>query len=200
MAVNDPWGVNASDGEKQTASETESEPSISNDVSDTKANRDNSFGDNFVDNKLPDNRLHGNVDENQDNSSLSFTHLQDSREYIDRLELKLRKLQKVSLQNALSERKSDEARRLLDARLQSLDYLSAATTTYSESNVEEEVEDNPVLRKLCPERQAVNLSELEKLLDADSLQKLVEELNSSDQETLEENKDKDDAKNSNVPK
>ena len=34
-----------------------------------------------------------------------------------------------------------------------------------------------MLRKFCPERQAVNLSELEKLIDADSLQKLVEELN-----------------------
>ena len=51
---------------------------------------------------------------------------------IDRLEVKLRKLQKVSLQKALSERKSDEARRLLDARLQRLDILSSATSTYSE--------------------------------------------------------------------
>ena len=39
-----------------------------------------------------------------------------------------------------------------------------------------------MLRKLCPERQAVNISELEKLLDADSLQKLVEELNNSEDE------------------
>ena len=43
-----------------------------------------------------------------------------------------------------------------------------------------------MIRKLCPERQAVNLSELEKLLDADSLQKLVEELNNSDCEKEEE--------------
>ena len=42
-----------------------------------------------------------------------------------------------------------------------------------------------MLRKFCPERQAVNLSELEKLLDADSLQKLVEELNDSEGEQEE---------------
>ena len=47
------------------------------------------------------------------------------------------------------------------------------------------MEDNPLLRRLCPERQAVNLSELEKLLDADSLQKLVEELNNSEGEVGE---------------
>ena len=52
--------------------------------------------------------------------------------YLDRLELKLRKIQNVSLQNALSERKSDEARRLLDARLQTLDYQSGPTLAYSE--------------------------------------------------------------------
>ena len=43
-----------------------------------------------------------------------------------------------------------------------------------------------MLRKFCPERQAVNLSELEKLLDADSLQKLVEELNDCEGEQEEE--------------
>ena len=52
--------------------------------------------------------------------------------YLDRLELKLRKLQNVSLQKALSERKTDEARRLLDARLETIEYLSGSTLTYSE--------------------------------------------------------------------
>ena len=51
---------------------------------------------------------------------------------LDRLESKLRKLQKASLQNALSERKSDAARRFLDARLEGLDYVSSASTQYSE--------------------------------------------------------------------
>ena len=46
-----------------------------------------------------------------------------------------------------------------------------------------------MLRKLCPERQAVNISELEKLLDADSLQKLVEELSNSEGETGEPSND-----------
>ena len=51
---------------------------------------------------------------------------------LDRLESKLRRLQKSSLQSALSERKSDEARRFLDARLEGLDYISSASTQYSE--------------------------------------------------------------------
>ena len=42
-----------------------------------------------------------------------------------------------------------------------------------------------MLRRLCPDRQAVNISELEKLLDADSLQKLVEELNDCEEEIKE---------------
>ena len=50
--------------------------------------------------------------------------------FTDRLELKLRKLQKVNLQTALSERKADEARRLLDARLQSSEYLSVVSFRY----------------------------------------------------------------------
>ena len=53
---------------------------------------------------------------------------------------------------------------------------------FIQSNIEEEVEDNPMLRRLYPDRQAVNISELEKLLDADSLQKLVEELNDCEEE------------------
>ena len=56
---------------------------------------------------------------------------------------------------------------------------------FIQSNIEEEVEDNPMLRRLCPDRQAVNISELEKLLDADSLQKLVEELNDCEEEIKE---------------
>ena len=50
----------------------------------------------------------------------------------DRLEFKLRKLQKASLQDALSKRKLDEARRFLDARLGGSDYVSSASTQYSE--------------------------------------------------------------------
>ena len=45
---------------------------------------------------------------------------------------------------------------------------------------------------MCPERQAVNLSELEKLLDADSLQKIVDGLSSCDGEAKETNPDNND--------
>jgi len=197
MAVNNPWRFDNVNGEKQIALETDSDPSKSNDVTDTNTNIDNSFGDNFVDKNLSDKSSHLKREENEDNNSLSFEPLEDSRQYIDGLESKLRKLNKVSLLKALSERKSDEARRLLDSRIQDLDFLSSARI--SEANIEEEVEDNPLLRKICPERQAVNLSELEKLLDADSLQKLVEELSNCDIEAEENNKDKVDANHSGTP-
>jgi len=197
MAVNNPWRFDNVNGEKQIASETDSDPSKSSDVTDTNTNIDNSFGDNFVDKNLSDKSSHLKREEKEDNNSLSFEPLEDSRQYIDGLESKLRKLQKVSLLKALSERKSDEARRLLDSRLQDLDFLSSARI--SEANIEEEVEDNPLLRKICPERQAVNLSELEKLLDAYSLQKLVEELSNCDIEAEENNKDKVDANHSGTP-
>lgn len=52
--------------------------------------------------------------------------------YLDRLESKLKRLQKTSLQKALSERKSDEARRFLDARIEGLNNISSASTQYSE--------------------------------------------------------------------
>jgi hypothetical protein len=185
MAKNDPWGVTTISNGTKVASETNNETTTSIEETDTKRNTVTVFGDNFVDIDSSDKNANISSIEKEDKLSDSFEPLQDSKEYIDRLEVKLRKLQKVSLQKALSERKSDEARRLLDARLQRLDILSSATSTYSESNIEEEVEDNPMLRRLCPDRQAVNISELEKLLDADSLQKLVEELNDCEEEIKE---------------
>jgi len=184
MANNDPWGVSTNDSEISSVSGTESEQqSISSD--EIKTNAEKSFGDNFVKKNIDDKDL--NLDRNgyQDFPTSNFEPMKDSKEYIDRLESKLRKLQKASLQNALSERKSDEARRFLDARLEGLDYVSSASTQYSESIIDQGVEDNPLLRKFCPERQAVNLSELEKLLDADSLQKLVEDLNDCEGEQEE---------------
>jgi len=185
MAKNDPWGVTTISNGTRAASETNNETTTSIEETDTKRNTVTVFGDNFVDIDSSDKNANLSSIEKEDKLADSFEPLQDSKEYIDRLEVKLRKLQKVSLQKALSERKSDEARRLLDARLQRLDILSSATSTYSESNIEEEVEDNPMLRRLYPDRQAVNISELEKLLDADSLQKLVEELNDCEEEIKE---------------
>lgn len=185
MAKNDPWGVTNISNGTRGVSETNNETTTSIEETDTKRNTVTVFGDNFVDIDSSDKNANLSSIEKEDKLADSFEPLQDSKEYIDRLEVKLRKLQKVSLQKALSERKSDEARRLLDARLQRLDILSSATSTYSESNIEEEVEDNPMLRRLYPDRQAVNISELEKLLDADSLQKLVEELNDCEEEIKE---------------
>ena len=70
---------------------------------------------------------------------------------------------------------------------------------FIQSNIEEEVEDNPMLRRLYPDRQAVNISELEKLLDADSLQKLVEELNDCEEE-IKEHPEETAAKESGIDK
>jgi len=185
MAKNDPWGVTSNDSEISSVSGTDSEEqSICSDEVKTKIEK--SFGDNFVDNNIIGRDLTSDEDVNPDISSSNFEPMKDSKEYIDRLESKLKRLQKASLQKALSERKSDEARRFLDARIEGLNHISSASTQYSESIIDQGVDDNPLIRKLCPERQAVNLSELEKLLDADSLQKLVEELNNSDCEKEED--------------
>ena len=43
------------------------------------------------------------------------------------------------------------------------------------STDDESVEDNPVIRCLCPEKQAVNTSEFQYLLNYDSLQKIVQQ-------------------------
>jgi len=185
MAKNDPWGVTSNDSEISSVSRTDSEEqSICSDEVKTKIEK--SFGDNFIDNNIIGRDLTSDEDVNPDISSSNFEPMKDSKEYIDRLESKLKRLQKASLQKALSERKSDEARRFLDARIEGLNHISSASTQYSESIIDQGVDDNPLIRKLCPERQAVNLSELEKLLDADSLQKLVEELNNSDCEKEED--------------
>jgi len=185
MAKNDPWGVTTNDSEISSVSGTGSEEqSICSEEDKTKIKK--TFGDNFVDNNIIGRDLTSNEDVNPDISSSNFEPMNDSKEYIDRLESKLKRLQKASLQKALSERKSDEARRFLDARIEGLNHISSASTQYSESIIEQGIEDNPLIRKLCPERQAVNFSELEKLLDADRLQKLVEELNNSDCEKKEE--------------
>ena len=66
------------------ASENDSEPSVSSDSTCTTANIGTSFGDNFVDKKQTDKIIDYSVDEIQDNSSLSFEPLQDSREYISK--------------------------------------------------------------------------------------------------------------------
>lgn len=169
MSVIGPWGFDS----KSKANEQ-------CDSHSSDAGSQNSFDDNFVDNDSIDKRLSiptaAKVIEKKEQPTSAFEPLTDSREYLDRLEFKLRKVQDVSLQKALSERRSDEARRLLDARLIGPENSGLSSDSQLEPHIVESVEDNPILRRLCPERQAVNLSELQKLIEKDNLQKLVEEL------------------------
>ena len=82
--------------------------------------QDQSFQDNFVD-KLP-----------------------DSQEYLNKLESKLTKLQKKSISQQLSLRRSDEAKRMLDAN-------AAAIELFADADVEE---NSAINRRLFPEKQA----------------------------------------------
>ena len=165
MSVIGPWGFDKANEQGDLQS---SEP-------DNPCSFDDNFVDNSTDNSLSTSTCAKVIEENEP-STVPFEPLPDSREYLDRLESKLRKLQKSSLQKALSERRLDEARRLLDARLISTENSWSSANNQPEAHIEESIEDNPILRRLCPEGQAVNISELQKLLEGDNLQKLVEEL------------------------
>ena len=100
-----------------------------------------SFQDNFVD-KLP-----------------------DSQEYLNKLEGKLNKLQKKSIAQQLSLRRSDDAKRMLDAN-------AASIELFEDADVEEK---SAINRRLFPEKQALTMSEIAKLLESDTLAKATEE-------------------------
>ena len=103
--------------------------------------QDQSFQDNFVD-KLP-----------------------DSQEYLTKLETKLTKLQKKSISQQLSLKRSDEARRMLDSN-------AAAIELFEDADVEE---NSAITRRLFPEKQALTMSEIAKLLESDALAKATEQ-------------------------
>ena len=103
--------------------------------------QDQSFQDNFVD-KLP-----------------------DSQEYLSKLETKLTKLQKKSISQQLSLKRSDEARRMLDSN-------AAAIELFEDADVEE---NSAITRRLFPEKQALTMSEIAKLLESDALAKATEQ-------------------------
>ena len=103
--------------------------------------QDQSFQDNFVD-KLP-----------------------DSQEYLTKLETKLTKLQKKSIAQQLSLKRSDEARRMLDSN-------AAAIELFEDADVEE---NSAITRRLFPEKQALTMSEIAKLLESDALARATEQ-------------------------
>lgn len=96
-----------------------------------------------------------------DNSS--YQPLPDTTEYIKSLETKLKKVQKSgSLASNLSAKRADEARRLLDSAAQSVN-----ADLPPEIIQDPQIQDNPVLRTIFPEKQAVAQSELIKLVHKD---------------------------------
>lgn len=135
-AVNNPWEGETSFSSSQTQ---EKEVEV-----------EHQFEDNFSD---------------QDPSK-PFEKLDDSDEYLEKLERKLKKLTEPSksktLLKALSERRTDETTRFIneEGAIRSNDILPTDDS---------EVDDNPVLRKLFPDKQAITVGELQKLVDADIL-------------------------------
>ena len=119
--------------------------STSNSINDNDIVQDNQgFADNFND-KLPDHE-----------------------EYLNRLESKLNNLKKKSsIAQELRNRRSDEARRMLDAS-------AAAVELYEDSDL---TENSAMNRRLFPEKQALTLSEIAKLLENDTL---AQEVNKSE--------------------
>ena len=116
---------------------------------DTDPNAEQSFQDNFVD-KLP-----------------------DSQEYLNKLETKLNKLQKKSsIAKELALRRSDEARRMLDANAVNIELFE-----------DSDIEHSAVSRRLFPEKQALTMSEIAKLLESDELAKNTDEVEKSADDT-----------------
>lgn len=95
-----------------------------------------------------------------------WEHLPDHSEYLEKLHKKLQKLQKsTDLSQSLADRRRDENRRLLVS--------NAIQNTEHEEEIS--VEINELARRLFPEKQALSLTELVRLVEADALQPKIEE-------------------------
>ncbi len=108
-ASNDPW--------EASSTTTDNESSIA--ILGPRVNNESShqFDDNFVNNKEIDSK----AAEKSPEETKPFEKLEDSEEYLETLERKLKKLstpkdKDKSLLKALAERRSDEARRYLVSR------------------------------------------------------------------------------------
>jgi len=121
------------------------------------------------------------VQDNQGFADNFNDKLPDHEEYLNRLETKLNNLKKKSsIAQELRNRRSDEARRMLDAS-------AAAVELYEDSDL---TENSAMNRRLFPEKQALTLSEIAKLLENDTL---AEEVNKSEvEEPVQPEKSADD--------
>ena len=121
-------------------------------------------------NSITDNNI---IQDNQGFADNFNDKLPDHEEYLNRLETKLNNLQKKSsIAQELRNRRSDEARRMLDAS-------AAAVELYEDSDL---TENSAMNRRLFPEKQALTLSEIAKLLENDTLDSLAQEVNKSEVE------------------
>ena len=118
-------------------------------------------------NSINDNDI---VQDNQGFADNFNDKLPDHEEYLNRLESKLNNLKKKSsIAQELRNRRSDEACRMLDAS-------AAAVELYEDSDL---TENSAMNRRLFPEKQALTLSEIAKLLENDTL---AQEVNKSEVE------------------
>lgn len=118
------------------------EPTNNHNNSDEESTSIKGFADNFND-KLPDHE-----------------------EYLNRLETKLENLKKKStITQELRNRRSDEARRMLDSN-------AAAVELFEDTDL---TENSALNRRLFPEKQALTLSEIAELLENDTLAQSSEE-------------------------
>lgn len=103
--------------------------------------------------------------------------LPDSEEYLATLETKLDKLKKKSsIAKELAARRSDEARRMLDSS-------AAALELFEDEDLNE---NSAINRRLFPEKQALTLSEIAKLLESDHLATQSEEQEENTEAATEE--------------
>lgn len=124
------------------------------------------------------------VQDNQGFADNFNDKLPDHEEYLNRLETKLNNLKKKSsIAQELRNRRSDEARRMLDAS-------AAAVELYEDSDL---TENSAMNRRLFPEKQALTLSEIAKLLENDTL---AQEVNKSEVEEPDQPEKSADISNS----
>ena len=114
---------------------------------------------------------HNNSDEESTSNNKGFADnfndkLPDHEEYLNRLETKLENLKKKStITQELRNRRSDEARRMLDSN-------AAAVELFEDTDL---TENSALNRRLFPEKQALTLSEIAELLENDTLAQSSEE-------------------------
>jgi len=121
----------------------------------------NPWGSDVKDNIIENNDQTGFSD-NFVPSTNDSDKLPDHEEYLSKLENRLNNLKKKSsIAKELAFRRSDEARRMLESN-------AAMVELFEDEDLDE---NSAISRRLFPEKQALTMSEIAKLLESDSLAK-----------------------------